>query len=40
MLIAFRVWRNKKSDEQTEESRTISRLLQIQYLAEDNADTF
>lgn len=35
MLSTFRTWRKKKMEEQTEESKTISRLLQLKYLAED-----
>ncbi|HEY1202050.1 MAG TPA: hypothetical protein VGE79_13755 [Niastella sp.] len=38
MLSAFREWRKKKSDEQTEERRVISRSLQLKYVGEDNAD--
>jgi hypothetical protein len=39
MLSSFRVWRREKMEEQTEESKAISRLLQLKYLAEDNAVT-
>jgi len=38
MLSTFRAWRKKKMEEQTEESKAISRLLQLKYLAEDSAD--
>lgn len=40
MLSSFRAWRKKKSEEQTEQNKAMSRLLQLKYLTEDNAGTF
>ena len=37
MLSSFRVWRREKKEEQTEESKALSLLLQLKYQAEDNA---
>jgi hypothetical protein len=39
MLSRFRAWRREKREEQTEESKALSLLLQLKYLAEDNAGT-
>lgn len=38
MLSTFRAWRKKKMAEQTEESKAISHLLQLKYLADDNTE--
>jgi hypothetical protein len=39
MLSTFRAWRKGKMEKQTEESKAVSRLLQLKYLAEENAGT-